>query len=344
MSGCPGETTAISALDAGREVLLYRDRDVTGLIAHEPYEAVWGLLVDGALHPALPPDEPFPFSVRTGDCRVDVQTAVAQLAPVWGYRSVLDIGIERLRDDLARASALVLSFIARAARGEGLPAVPEREVDAAGSLAARFLVRWRGEAPAAQVTALDGYLTAVAEHGLAPSTRAARLGAARGADAAACLSAAIAVSSGALAGGMGVRALALLEEAETDGNPAAVVTRVLDAGGRLWGFGQSPWGRADPRAPALRALCARLEVPRLSVAAELERAATQALQERAGGTPSPGPNVWFWGAVLLDFAGVPARMFPAIFASGRAAGWSAHIVEQARDRGPDSPDRRHQAG
>ncbi len=328
MSGPPEETTPISSIDSTSGVLRYRNLDVTEIIGQEHYDAAWGLLVDGRLHPALPPDEPFPFAAHTGDCRVDVQTAIAQLAPVWGFRSVLDIETERLRDDLARAGSLMLSFVARTARGADLPAVPERDVDAAGSVAGRFLVRWQGEAVAEQVTALDAYLTAVAEHGLTPSTRTARLGAARGADAAACLSAAIAVSSGALGGGMGARALALIEEAERSGDARSVVTRTLDDGGRLWGFGQSVWGPADPRANALHAVCARIGVPRLDSAETFASTAADVLSERAGERPAAGTNVWFWGAVLLDFAGIPRRMFPAMFACGRAAGWSAHILEQ----------------
>ena len=41
-------------------------------------------------------------------------------------------------------------------------------------------------------------------------------------------------------------------------------------------------------------------------------------------------NVEFWAAVILDFAGVPAPMMPAMFTCARTAGWSAHILEQKR--------------
>ncbi len=35
-------------------------------------------------------------------------------------------------------------------------------------------------------------------------------------------------------------------------------------------------------------------------------------------------------AVILDFAQVPTHMMPAMFTSGRTAGWAAHILEQKR--------------
>lgn len=333
MSGRPEETTAVSTIDTARGVLRYRDRDVADLVATVRYEDVWGLLVDGRLHPALPAAEPFPFHAHTGDCRVDAQTAIAQLAPVWGYRSVLDITRERLREDLGRAVVLAFAFVARAARGEDLPTVSQREVDAAEGFAGQFLARWRGEVRREHVTALDAYLTAVAEHGLTPSTRTARLGAARGADAAACLSAAVAVSSGPLGGGMGVRALALLDAADRQGADRAV-REALDDTGRLWGFGQAGWSAPDPRAVTLRDLCRRLDVPRLAAAEELERTAGEAIAERSGGPLPHGANAMFWGSVLLDYAEVPARMFPALFACGRAAGWSAHILEQVASPHP----------
>ena len=38
----------------------------------------------------------------------------------------------------------------------------------------------------------------------------------------------------------------------------------------------------------------------------------------------------FWAAIMLDFAEVPAHMFPSMFTCARLAGWSAHILEQKR--------------
>ena len=89
-----------------------------------PYEHVWGLLVDGRFKPGLPPAEPHALTVRSGDHRVDVQSALAMLAPEWGFGQLIDITDEEARDNLARASVMALSFVAQSARGAGQPPVP----------------------------------------------------------------------------------------------------------------------------------------------------------------------------------------------------------------------------
>lgn len=87
----------------------YRGRRVTELVGTS-FERVWGLLVDGPGSPGLPPAEPFNLPVRTGDVRADVLSALAQVAPVWGYRPLTDISQAQARENLARASVLALSL------------------------------------------------------------------------------------------------------------------------------------------------------------------------------------------------------------------------------------------
>ena len=43
-------------------------------------------------------------------------------------------------------------------------------------------------------------------------------------------------------------------------------------------------------------------------------------------------NVEFWSAVVLDHADVPSNLFTSLFTCARTAGWSAHILEQKRER------------
>src|SRR5215210_2291567 len=194
--------------------LRYRGVDIEELVGNVPFEKVWGLLVDGSYEPGLPPAEPHPLAVRTGNPRVDLQAAVAMLGPEWGLRELIDISDEQAREDLARVSVMALSFVAQSARGIGKPPVPQREVDQATSIPERFLIRWRGEADPRHVKAIDAYWISAAEHGMNASTFTARVIASTGADVAAALSGAVGALSGPLHGGAPSRVLQMLDEVE----------------------------------------------------------------------------------------------------------------------------------
>ena len=153
LEGVVAFATEIAEPDRAGGALRYRGVDIEELVGNVPFEHVWGLLVDGKLLPGLPPAEPHPLSVRSGDPRVDVQSALAMLAPQWGFGELIDISDEEARDNLARASVMALSFVAQSARGIGRPPVPQREIDKAKSIPERFLIRWRGEADPRHVEA-----------------------------------------------------------------------------------------------------------------------------------------------------------------------------------------------
>ena len=74
--------TEIAEPDKEGGSLRYRGVDIEDLVGKVSFGNVWGLLVDNEVNPGLPPAEPFPLPVHTGDIRVDVQSALAQLAPV----------------------------------------------------------------------------------------------------------------------------------------------------------------------------------------------------------------------------------------------------------------------
>src|ERR671939_1561451 len=143
LEGVVAFATEIAEPDRAGGALRYRGVDIEDLVGRVPFENVWGLLVDGTYEPGMPPAEPHPLSVRTGDPRVDLQSALAMLASEWGLGQLIDISDEQARDDLARVSVMALSFVAQSAR-VGKPPVPQREVDQATSIPERFLIRWRG--------------------------------------------------------------------------------------------------------------------------------------------------------------------------------------------------------
>ncbi len=321
--------TEIAEPDRDGGALRYRGVDIEDLAGHVTFGDVWALLTDGRFGHGLPPAEPFPLPVHTGDVRVDVQAALAMLAPIWGYRPLLDSSDAQIRADLARGSVMALSYVAQSARGIHQPAVPQHRIDQCSTITERFMTRWRGDPDPAHVKAVDAYWVSAAEHGLNASTFTARVIASTGADVAACLSGAIGAMSGPLHGGAPARVLPMIEEVERTGNATEVVRTVLDRGERLMGFGHRVYRAQDPRARVLRRFCKELGAPRYEVAVALERAALTALADRRADRVIE-TNVEFWAAVLLDFAQVPPHMMPAMFTCARTAGWCAHIMEQKR--------------
>src|SRR6059058_5236661 len=330
LEGVVAFATEIAEPDREGGALRYRGVDIEELVGSVPFEQVWGLLVDGRLLPGMPPAEPHPLHVHSGDPRVDVQSALAMLAPQWGFGQLIDISDEQARDDLARASVMALSFVAQSARGIGRPPVPQREVDKARSIPERFLIRWRGEADPVHARAIDAYWVSAAEHGMNASTFTARVVASTGADCAAALSAAVGALSGPLHGGAPSRVLKMLDEVERSGDAARWVSQALDRGERLMGFGHRIYRAEDPRARVLRRACRELGSPRFEAAEALERAALAELQARKPDRVL-ATNVEFWSAVVLDLAEVPAGLFTSMFTCARTAGWSAHILEQKRE-------------
>jgi citrate synthase len=321
--------TEIAEPDKEGNALRYRGVDIEDLVGKVSFGDIWGLLVDGRFKPGLPPAEPFPVPVHSGDIRVDVQSAVAMLAPHWGLGQLIDVDDEQAREDLARVSVTAMSYVAQSARGVGLPAVPQREVDKARTVVERFMIRWRGEPDPKHVKAVDAYFGSAAEHGMNASTFTARVVASTGADVAACLSAAIGALSGPLHGGAPSRVLKMLEDVERTGDARTYVKGVLDRGDRLMGFGHRVYRAEDPRARVLRRTAKDLGAVRYEVAEKLEEAALAELQERRPDRVL-ATNVEFWSAVCLDFAEVPAHMFTSMFTCARTAGWSAHVLEQKR--------------
>ena len=326
LEGVVAFETEIAEPDKEGSALRYRGVDIEEIVGRVPFENVWGLLIDGAYTPGLPPAEAYNIPVHTGDVRVDVQAAIAMLAPAFGFRQTYDISDEQARADLSRVAVMVLSYAAQSARGLHQPVVPQSEVDKGKTLAEKFLIRWKGEADPAHVKAIDAYWSSAAEHGMNASTFTARVITSTGADVAAAFSGAIGAMSGPLHGGAPSRVLGMIEEVERSGDAEAYVKRLLDSGERLMGFGHRVYRAEDPRARVLRRT-ARDLVARGTEA--LEQAALKELRERRPDRVLE-TNVEFWAAIVLDFAEVPAHMFTSMFTCARTGGWSAHILEQKR--------------
>ena len=113
LAGVVAFDTEIAEPDRDGGALRYHGIDVDKLAGRASFGDVWGLLVDARFGHGLPPAEPFPLPIHSGDVRVDVQAGLAMLAPIWGYPPLLDIDDATARDQLARASVMALSYVAQ---------------------------------------------------------------------------------------------------------------------------------------------------------------------------------------------------------------------------------------
>jgi citrate synthase len=330
LEGVVAFETEIAEPDREGGALRYRGVDIEDLVGHVSYEKVWGLLVDENLEPGMPDPEPYEPKSLSGNAPSDLQAETARLSSEWNLRKLVDVDDGEVRDDLARLSAQMMSIVAKsAAVHDGLTPAPDEVVERGDTAAEKFLLRWRGEADPDHVKAIDTYWICTAEHGLNASTFTARITASTGADAGAAMSAAVGALSGPLHGGAPARVLPMLDQVAATGDPDGYVKDLLDRRGRIMGFGHRVYRAEDPRSRLLKRAAKELGSPRFEVAEALEEAALAALRERKPDYVI-ATNVEFYSAVVLDVAEVPPELTPAMFATARVAGWSAHILEEKR--------------
>jgi citrate synthase len=97
------------------------------------------------------------------------------------------------------------------------------------------------------------------------------------------------------------------------------------------GFGHRVYRVRDPRADVLKVAIERLasEGADLPFAGEVESYIRAALRKKNPDRPLE-TNVEFFTAILLDALTIPRQAFTPVFAVARAAGWTAHALEQRR--------------
>src|SRR5690625_1078775 len=292
----------------------YRHIMVDDAIINWDFEHVCALLVYvQATHP-LPPAVEFPLPSRTRDHWVDMQAAQARLAYLCRFTALPSTCPSQTRIALARASVMALSFLAQSARGVDVPAVPEWEITSAHGIVRRFLTRWQGHANERYATAINAGWNAVAAEPYCPSLQVARDAAATGADVSACLSMAVAATSGPFVSGGSVRLASLLDHSE----PADAVTALVNE-----------WGLVPQSTPVASRRVNALEQVAKQVGAQSDHVSRFSRELALFSHPmAPTEQLLttLWVTHLFMFAGVPKRMLTAMFACGKTAGWSAVIM------------------
>jgi citrate synthase len=223
--------------------------------------------------------------------------------------------------DAECARARVLMVRLRAALALGHAARLRRALEAP-SMAAGVLVALGGRADAESVRAINRCLVLCADHELNASTFAARVAASAGCDLYACVSAALAVLTGARHGGMSRVVEAMVADVGSPEGARRFVEERCRRGELIPGFGHRLYPDRDPRAEAL------LGFARGPLGPDSRRDTLLALVDavRTVGREPPTLDV---GLVATTRAlRLPAGSAAALFAMGRIAGWIAHVLEQ----------------
>jgi citrate synthase len=175
---------------------------------------------------------------------------------------------------------------------------------------------------------LDVYLTLLADHGMNASTFTARVIASTQSDLCSAITGAVGALKGPLHGGAPSKVLDMLNEIGSVANVEPWLTRALDGGERLMGFGHRVYKAEDPRAEILRGMAEEASDPDFfALSKTTEERALAMLAERKPGRRLY-TNVEFYSAAVLAAVGLPGDMFTPTFAVARTAGWSAHVLEQ----------------
>jgi citrate synthase len=327
--------TVLSHVDGTGGRLVIRGHELED-VAGRSFEAVLALLWDGLTRERPSTEEE--IRAALGAARL---LAFERVAPVIAATDQLS-AIEALRLLLATladadttphhvlAVAAVPVFVAAIARRrEGrAPIAP----DPRAGHAADFLRMLRGDnAPADHVRALETYLVTVADHGLNASTFTARVIASTRAGLLSSVVGALCALKGPLHGGAPGPVLDMLDSIGSFENIRPWLKRALASDERLMGFGHRVYRVRDPRADVLKGTAASLRAGenriRFSDAVEAE-ALAQLAQHRPG--RHLDTNVEFHTALVLEALLIPRDSFTNIFAMGRMAGWTAHVLEQER--------------
>ena len=131
-------------------------------------------------------------------------------------------------------------------------------------------------------------------------------------------------------------AFATFGQVKSPENAEPYVRNILDSGKRIMGMGHREYKVRDPRARHLEEMAQELSVHVgggdrwYEIARAVEDASRKVLQEKKPGNTIYA-NVDFYTAPVLADLGIPGDEFTCLFACGRIAGWTAHVLEQMAD-------------
>jgi citrate synthase len=339
LEGVLAARTVISMVDGQNGRLVFRGYVIADLAEEMSYEEVAYLLWYGELPTPSQLDEISAKLRSKRNLNPAAQAALKALAPETHPMDVLRTVVSAqgasahlVKPDIEQAIANVAVFPTLLAafhrQRQGKEWLAPR--DELGH-AANYLYMLTGAEPAAeQVRALNAYLVLLADHGMNASTFTARVIASTDSDLVSCLVGAIGALKGPAHGGAPSLVMEQLEKIGSPENAEKWGREALERKERFMGFGHRVYRTYDPRAKILKAMCERLNPTFYALASKWEEVALRLLQERHPERPQ-ATNVEFYSSGVLQAVGLPTDFFPATFGISRAAGWTAHVLEQVSD-------------
>lgn len=343
LRGIPVADTRVSNIRGDVGELIYRGFNIQDLVEKSNFEETAYLL----LHDELPNRAqlsdfesklkdarwiPKQMQTNMGNWRRDadpmdmLQAFVAALA---GYYDEEFHNKESSYDKSINLIAKVPTIVASWQRiRNSLPVV---DPDPGLGHAANFLYMLTGEKPDPETARIfDVCLILHADHTFNASTFAARQVASTRAHMYSAASAAIGALSGELHGGANYEVMKMLLDIKSVGAVDGWIRARMDDGERIMGMGHAVYRTYDPRARVLKEMSRKLAAKTgdvwFDITQEVERVTVGQMKERKG--RDIYPNVDLYSASIYYMMGIPMDLNTPIFAISRAAGWSAHIIEE----------------
>ena len=346
--------SAITYIDGDAGVLQHRGYRIEDLCEHSTFLEVAYLLIDGEL-PTAAQLARWTHEIVTHNFvhenvksflegfRYDAEP-MAMLSASVGALSTFYPDAGEVHDEAARTRQVIrllaklptlAAFSYRHVTGR--PYVyPEDDLTYAGNLLSMMfrMSELKYEPDLRSERALDVLLMLHADHEQNASTTAVRAVGSSHVNPYSAVAAGVAALSGPMRGAADRAVLEMLKRIETVANVPDFLASVKAGRERLMGFGHWVYKTYDPRARVLREhLDALYEVqgrsPLREIAGELEK---RALDDEFFASRGLYANVDFYAGLTYEAIGVPASMFPVMFALARSAGWIAQWLEMVEDR------------
>lgn len=341
LEGVIAGITRICTINPETQTLLYRGYDIQDLMQYASFEQVAYLLLYGEL-PTPTELEAFNQTlVSERAIRPEVASMIRSFPQDAHPMDALKAGLalEALYDEeknnhsneanlrkairiIAKMPALTAAY-AHAKKGTPLPEIKGAEL----THAEHTLYMLQGEKPdALTAQVFNSTLVIYAEHSFNASTFSARVTTSTLSDIHSGVVAAIGTLKGPLHGGANEQAMLTFLEIASPENVEAWLDNALAEKRKIMGFGHRAYKNGDPRARLMREMRQAFveakgkDSPWPAIADRLETL----MHERKG----LFPNVDYPIAYLYYMMNIPTEVYTPIFAIGRSAGWTAHVVEQ----------------